>query len=411
MIGARLLTVGAVHLAGREDMAGLAVARALLAEGLPVTERAVVDEEDGALESALRPGLEAPGLTVLLAAPGGSGGDIVRRVVARLASARLVLNDKLLSELEAEFSRRGQAMPRRLDRLALLPQGAQVWAVPGGEPGWALEIRQTLLAVLPVDVGSLGAFLHEHLGPAVRARLGTGEVSILRTLRTAGVSASDAEERLGPWLGKEGAVTVSCLLAEGDTWVRLLARGASRALAEAALRDVEAQVTAALGADCYGRDGDTLEDVVGRLLVGRGLTLSLAESCTGGLLAHRLTNVPGSSRYVDRGVVVYSNEAKEALLGVPGALLRAHGAVSAPVAEAMVHGICASAGSPCGLAVTGIAGPDGGTPDKPVGTVFIAARAPAGGEVTRFRFSGSREAIKWQSSQAALDLLRRLLLR
>ncbi|MEK7838602.1 MAG: nicotinamide-nucleotide amidohydrolase family protein, partial [candidate division NC10 bacterium] len=170
-------------------------------------------------------------------------------------------------------------------------------------------------------------------------------------------------------------------------------------------------VTAALGQDCYGRDGDSLEEVVGRLLVQRELTLSVAESCTGGLLASRLTDVPGSSGYFDRGVVVYSNDAKEQLLGVPNALLRAHGAVSAPVAEAMARGICAASKSPCGLAVTGIAGPDGGTPDKPVGTVFIAAAVPAGVEVRRFRFSGSREAIKWQSSQAALDLLRRLLLR
>ncbi len=411
MIAGRILTVGAAAVSGREDMVGLAVARALLAEGLPVAGRAVVDEDEGVLQVALGSALEGAGLVVILAAPGGSGGEIVRRVVARLAGARLLLNDRFLAALEEEFSRRGQAMPRRLDRLALLPHGAQVWAVSGGEPGWAVEIGQTLVAVLPADAGRLARFLEEHLRPAARGRLGAGEVALLRTLRTTGISPADVEERVGPWLGKEGPVTVSCVPAEGDTWVRLLARGPSRALAESALGEVEAEVASALGGDCYGRDADSLEEVLGRLLVERGLTLSVAESCTGGLVAHRLTNVPGSSRYFDRGVVVYSNEAKEALLGVPAALLRAHGAVSAPVAEAMVSGICASAGSPCGLAVTGIAGPDGGTPDKPVGTVFVAGASPAGREVRRFRFSGAREAIKWQSSQAALDLLRRLLLR
>ncbi|HYB71506.1 MAG TPA: nicotinamide-nucleotide amidohydrolase family protein, partial [Candidatus Bathyarchaeia archaeon] len=139
-----------------------------------------------------------------------------------------------------------------------------------------------------------------------------------------------------------------------------------------------------------------------------------AESCTGGLVGHRLTNIAGSSRYVERGVVVYSNQAKEDLLGVPAALLREHGAVSAPVAEAMAAGICRVSGSACGIAVTGIAGPDGGTATKPVGTVFIAAAAPGGAapriQVRRFRFPGGREAVKWQSSQAALDLLRRALL-
>jgi nicotinamide-nucleotide amidase len=140
----------------------------------------------------------------------------------------------------------------------------------------------------------------------------------------------------------------------------------------------------------------------------------MAESCTGGLVGHRLTNIAGSSRYVERGVVVYSNQAKEQLLGVPEELLRAHGAVSAPVAEAMAVGICRISGSACGIAVTGIAGPDGGTPAKPVGTVFIAAAAPGAAgpriEVRRFRFPGGREAVKWQSSQAALDMLRRALL-
>jgi nicotinamide-nucleotide amidase len=140
----------------------------------------------------------------------------------------------------------------------------------------------------------------------------------------------------------------------------------------------------------------------------------MAESCTGGLVGHRLTNIAGSSRYVERGVVVYSNQAKEELLGVPAEMLRVHGAVSARVAEAMAAGICRISGSRCGLAVTGIAGPDGGTPAKPVGTVFIAAAVPGAGgpriEVRRFRFAGGREAVKWQSSQAALDMLRRALL-
>ena len=243
------------------------------------------------------------------------------------------------------------------------------------------------------------------------AGLSAAEALVQRVLLTTGLSAADAEARVGAWLGKEGDVTVSCVPVEGDVHVRLLGRGATRALAEAALAPVEAEVRAALGADCYGRDDDLLEAVVGRLLLERGWTVSVAESCTGGLLGHRLTNIAGSSRYVERGVIVYSNRAKEDLLGVPEPLLRAHGAVSAPVAQAMAAGVCRISGSPCGLAVTGIAGPDGGSAEKPVGTVYIGCATPAGVETRRCLFAGDRVAIKWQSSQTALDMLRRRLVR
>lgn len=159
-----------------------------------------------------------------------------------------------------------------------------------------------------------------------------------------------------------------------------------------------------------GRDQESLEAVVGCLLRERQLTLSAAESCTGGLLCHRITNVPGSSAYFERGVVVYSNRAKEELLGVPHELLVTHGAVSAPVAEAMARGICQKTGTPLGVAITGVAGPEGGTPAKPVGTVYIALATPDGCSSKRCNFAGRRDAIKWQSTQMALDLLRRYLL-
>ena len=412
MSHAWIVTVGAARLGSADDPAGLLVARALLAEGVPVASRQVVDEDETAVEETLRAALEAASLVVVLAEPGGSGGEIVRRALSRLTGARLVLNDKLLALLEAEFSRRGQAMPRRLDRLALLPQGALLWPA-AGEPAWVLETKRAAVAVLPAGSALLASLVDTQLRPLARQRLGGGESTVLRTLHTTGLSPADAEERLGRWLGADAAVAVSCAPVDGDVWVQLRSRGASRSAAEAALAPVEREVREALGLDCWGRDEETLELVVGRLLLERRLTVSMAESCTGGLVGHRLTNIAGSSRYVERGVVVYSNEAKEELLGVPADLLRSHGAVSAPVAEAMAAGICRISGSACGLAVTGIAGPDGGTPAKPVGTVFIAAAAPGPGgphiEVRRFRFAGGREAVKWQSSQAALDMLRRAL--
>jgi nicotinamide-nucleotide amidase len=413
MSQAWIVTVGTAQLGAAEDPAGLLVARALQADGVPVASRQIVDEDETAVEEALRGALEAASLVVVLAHPGGSSGEVVRRALSRLTGARLVLNDKLLALLEEDFARRGQAMPRRLDRLALLPQGALLWPA-AGEPAWVLESQRAVVTVLPAGSAGLASLVDQQLRPLARQRSGVGESTVLRTLHTTGLSPTDVEERLGRWLGADGPVAVACVPVDGDVWVQLRARAASRAAAETALAPVEREIREALGIDCWGRDEEMLEVVVGRLLLDRRLTVSMAESCTGGLVGHRLTNIAGSSRYVERGVVVYSNQAKEQLLAVPEEMLRAHGAVSAPVAEAMAAGICRISGSACGIAVTGIAGPDGGTLAKPVGTVFIAAAAPGpdGPRITvrRFRFPGGREAVKWQSSQAALDMLRRALL-
>lgn len=405
MNAARVLTVAEGDV---DDRAGRAVARALAAEGVLVISRQVVDPSEAALEPALRGALDAKGLTVVLSKPGGSEGELVPRVVGRLTGARLVLHERRLALIEASFSQRGLAMPRRLDRLALLPRGAELLATaPEGSHGWTLSGKHNTLVVLPLDAPDLSKLAAEVL--KTLPGLANGEGQVLRVLLTTGLSAADVEDRLGAWLGKEGGVTVSCTPMEADVHVRLLARGATRALAAIALRPVEADVRAALGPDCYGQDDDLLEAVVGRLLREREWMVSVAESCTGGLLGNRLTNIAGSSRYIERGVIVYSNRAKEELLGVPEHLLRAHGAVSEPVARAMAEGVCRISGSPCGLSVTGIAGPDGGSAEKPVGTVYIGCATPEGIEVRRCRFDGDRVSIKWQSSQTALDMLRRRL--
>jgi nicotinamide-nucleotide amidase len=408
MSGILVLTVGAGHLAWAADEAGRQVARALLAAGLPVASRQVVDEDEPAVEAALRSAVPAYGLVVILGGAGGSGGEVVRRVLSRVTGTRLVLNERLLASLEAAHARRDRPLPRREERLALLPQGATLWPTEGGEPAWVLEVEQAAVAVLPAAASDLGHLLARHLIPYGQRRLGREGV-LVRTLKSIGRSPAEVEECLAPWLGAGGEVSVGCFPVDGEVWVRLAARAVSLPLAEEALARVEGGVREALGADCYGSDGESLEGVVGRLLAERRLTLAVAESCTGGLLGHRITNVPGSSAYFERGVVTYSNQAKEALLGVPRPLLQAHGAVSGPVVEAMARGICRASATPLGLAITGIAGPEGGTPAKPVGTVFIALAHPGGVEARRFLFAGGREAIKWRAAATALDLLRRWL--
>ena len=399
--GVRLVAVAADAASGGDPTGP--VQSALATAGVPVDGRVLVDEDEPALERAL--GTEAL-LTVVIAGAGGSAGEIVRRVLARLSGTRLVLNDRMLAALEAAYRRIDRPLPRRAERQALLPQGATPWPADNGDPAWSVETPRGAFAVLPR--GAPSPSLAAHLVEFARGVVGARRV-VTRILRVAGVSLADVEERLAEWLGREGDVSVSTVPADGEVWVRLRARGATIDAATSALETMESRVAAVLGEDCYGRDGETLEQVVGRRLHERQLTLATAESCTGGLVGHRLTNVAGSSAWFERGVVVYSNRAKQELLGIPEDILKNHGAVSAPCAEAMARGICAAAQTPCGLSITGIAGPDGGTPQKPVGTVFIGVAVS--GEVTarRFLFSGDRVAVKWQSSQMALDMLRRRL--
>lgn len=390
---------------------GLAdVTARLAATGVTVLGRTYVEDDDAALEAVLGVGA---GLVLVVAGAGGSSGDVVRRVLARLGGARLALSERMLAGLQESARRHERPLARRAERLALLPQGATVWLTAMAEPAWLLECGARAFVVLPRGA-ELSAIVAEHLLPWIQAHVGGHAALALRTLRVAGVALADVEERLGPELGtitvESGTVEVSVVPAEGDVWVRLRARGATPVAAEGALAEIERRLTTALGDDCYGRDAESLERVVGRLLLERKLTLSVAESCTGGLLGHRLTNVPGSSAYFERGVMVYSNRAKQELLGVPDAVLRTHGAVSAPCAEAMARGIVRASGSACGLAITGIAGPDGGSREKPVGTVFIGLAAGDETAARRFAFGGDRASIKWQSAQAALDLLRRRLL-
>jgi nicotinamide-nucleotide amidase len=404
--GVLVLTIGAAHLAGAADPPGRRVTMALLGAGLPVASRQFVDQDEAALEAALRQAIEAYPVIVVVA---GTGGELLRRALARVTGARLVLSERVLHALEEGYRRQDRAMPRRAERLALLPQGATLWAVDAGEPGWLLETAGAAIVVLPDGDPPLGALVDRHVLPYVRDRFAGKDAVLVRTLRTVGVSLADVEERLASFLGHEGEVAVAPMAVEDEVWVRIRARAAAPGLATEALARVEAEVLERLGLDCYGRDTDTLEQVVGALLLEQRLTLAIAESCTGGLLGHRITNVAGSSAYFERGVVVYSNRAKQELLGVPDQILRAHGAVSAQCAEAMAQGICATAGTACGLAITGIAGPEGGTPAKPVGTVFIGLVAPGRSGARRFRFRGGREAVKWQSTQMALDTLRRVL--
>jgi nicotinamide-nucleotide amidase len=381
------------------------LARLFARHGVAVRGQRLVALEETEVDHALRQAVEGGGLVVCVG--DGESADAARQTLARLLGARLVLSDSALDALAAAYARQGRAMPRRAEALALVPRGATVLvAAAPGEPGLLVEAGATLVALLPDDVGAATALATEHLLPRVATR-GGEPVTIVRTLRLVGLDLAEAVARLDGAL--RGAATASARTAEvaGEVWVRLALREPTAAAAEQRFAELAPALRDALAPAWYGTDDERLEAVVGRLLHERGLTVALAESCTGGLIAHRLTDIAGSSRYFERGLVVYSNAAKQTLLGVPEALLARHGAVSAECAEAMARGVRSHAGTDLGLSVTGIAGPDGGSAAKPVGTVFIGLADARTATVERYRFHRDREGNKALSAVRGLDLLRR----
>jgi nicotinamide-nucleotide amidase len=400
--GAEILTVLADPGAPEPALAG-AVARLLGRRGVAVRGRRVLPPEEGPVVEAVRQAVAAAGTAVTLA--DGAGASVLRQATARVCETHLVLSERALEALGAAHAARGQALPGRAEALALLPRGAAV-LVPagGGEPGFVVEAGAGMVAGLPGDEAAALAVLGEHVLPRLLpARTGLAA----RTLRVVGGDAGSVEAGLAPPLPATPGVAVHASDLGEEVWVWLRARGETPAAAGVALRATEPALRAALGAAWYGDDEETLEAVTGRALRARGWTLAVAESCTGGLVGHRLTQVAGSSTYFERGFVVYSNAAKQALLGVPEAILRRHGAVSGECASAMAEGARAHAHTDLGLAVTGIAGPDGGTPAKPVGTVFVALAGGGAPVVERYRFARDRAGNKALSAARALDLVRR----
>jgi nicotinamide-nucleotide amidase len=304
-------------------------------------------------------------------------------------------------------------MPETNRRQAMVPAGAAVIEnTKGSAPGLWIDHDAKSVVLLPGPPRELKPMLAALVEGRLRER-SPGEPLVRRIIRITGRIESDVDQLLQPlyreWAAAVPAVAATILAQPGAIELHLSAQAASQAVVDRALESAVQRVVDTIGADIYSTDGRKLEQVVGDLLVARGLRVAAAESCTGGLITSRLTDVPGSSRYVDQSIITYSNEAKTELLGVPTDVLQAHGAVSEPVALAMADGIRVRAGADVGIGVTGIAGPTGGTPEKPVGMVVVAVVTASERRCRTFRFFGDRAQVKFQASQSALDMVRRLL--
>jgi nicotinamide-nucleotide amidase len=353
----------------------------------------------------------------LIVCSGGLGptdDDVTREVVADVLGRTLTEDVTITERLRARYAARfSGSMPEINRRQAMVPAGATVIENSrGSAPGLWIDDADRVVLLLPGPPRELKSMLLPLIDGPLRTRA-AGVALVRRIVKIAGRIESQVEEQLRPlyaeWEAGPLPIEATILAALGQIELHLSARGRDVEASAAVLDRATAQVVSTLGVDVFSTDGRSLEQVVGELLAAGGMRVGVAESCTGGLITSRLTDVAGSSRYVERSVVTYSNQSKTELLGVPEALLQAHGAVSEPVARAMAEGIRDRARVDIGVGVTGIAGPDGGTPDKPVGTVAIAVALAAGTQARVFRFPGEREQVKFQASQSALDLVRRLL--
>jgi nicotinamide-nucleotide amidase len=421
--GRRPLTSAAILAVGSElltptrlDTNSLFITEQLNSIGIEVLAKAVVGddrEEVIRLFHALRPAVD---VIVFSGGLGPTDDDVTREAVAAGLHRRMSEDAAMTERLRARFAARGftEPMPEINRRQAMVPEGATVIENSrGSAPGLWLEDEGRVVLLLPGPPRELRPMLVALIDGPLRARA-SGAVLLRRIMKIAGRIESQTDEELQPlyraWAVMEPPIGATILAQLGQIELHVFTRDIDATRATERLAAAVTQATGVLGEDIFSTDERSLEHVVGDLLVERHLTIGIAESCTGGLVTSRLTDVAGSSRYVMQSVVTYSNQAKIDLLRVPTEMIDTHGAVSEPVALAMADGIRASAGVDVGVGVTGIAGPGGGSPEKPVGTVAVAAVTSRATRSRVFRFSGEREQIKFQASQAALDMVRRMLI-
>jgi nicotinamide-nucleotide amidase len=425
-VGSELLTPD------KTDTNSLYITQVLNDLGIAVAFKSIVGDNRDELTSHIAHALARHRVVILTGGLGPTDDDLTREVVAAHLGLSLEEDPAIVDVIERRFAARGWTMPAINRRQAQVPRGATVLANPHGTaPGLWIEHGGAVVALVPGPPREMKPMIDGDVRARLAARVG-GLRLHRRLVRVSGKGESAVEEIVQPiytrWLQQQPPIETTILAGLGQVELHLVLQSRDAASASAALDLAVSELTHALKSDLVSTDGSVLEAVVGDLLRARGWWVAFAESCTGGLATSRLTDIPGSSEYVERSVVAYSNRAKIELLDVPEALVAEHGAVSEPVAQAMAAGIRRRAGVNVGVAITGIAGPGGGSEHKPVGTVCIAvdgvpdglsavagAKAEAAAEAGRrsivrtFRFPGGRKMVKALSANGAIDMLRRYL--
>jgi nicotinamide-nucleotide amidase len=379
--------------------------------GMDVLFQSTVGDNRVRMAQVLTTALSRADIVITTGGLGPTQGDITKEVSADLLGLKLVLHEPSLQQIQAYFASRGLPMAASNRRQAMMPEGAIV--IPnsrGTAPGVILVKGDKSIIHLPGPPYEMEGMFFQSVAPYLLTHFGNQGCIQSKVLRTYGIGESSLEEMIADFIHKQNNPTIALLARNSEIHVRITAKASSSEAASQLIADLEESLRQKIGQYIFGTDDETLEQVVGRQLSAAQLTIALAESCTGGLLSSRLTDIPGSSAYFRGSVVCYSNNSKVLAVGVPQGLINRHGAVSQEVAEAMATGIKDRMASEIGVGITGIAGPGGAVKDKPVGLVYIAIAGPSGIKSYKHQFTGPRSAIKHRSANAALNYVRQFIL-
>jgi nicotinamide-nucleotide amidase len=402
-VGSELLTEG------RLDTNSLYLTAELNNLGVEVVTKCVIGDDRERLADAVARALGRAGIVILSGGLGPTEDDVTREAVAQALGRQLVFHAEIAEALERRFVAMKRRMPEINKRQAFVIEGAEVLPNDRGTaPGQWVTANGAVAMLLPGPPHELKAMFQQQCLPRL-ARLAPKQAIRTAFLRVTGMPESDLDALISPVYKKYPNIATTILAANGDLQVHLRARCDTETEAEALLAEAAGPIERLLGDRLYSRTGDPLEVVVGGLLRERHATVAVAESCTGGMLGARLTTTPGSSQYFVGGFITYSNALKREILGVSAETLERFGAVSPETAEAMATGARERTGATYAVSITGVAGPDGGSDEKPVGLVYLGIAGPEGASVTHRRFIGDRERIRVFTTQAALDVLRRRL--
>ncbi|MDR3677453.1 MAG: competence/damage-inducible protein A [Acidobacteriota bacterium] len=400
-VGSELLTP--LH----TDTNSLFLTERLNSLGIMVRFKTIVGDSKDDLAAVFGSALARSPLIVLTGGLGPTEDDLTRDVVAEVLGRPLKEAVEIRRRIEERFVRMGRPMPANNLRQAQVPEGGE-WLDNrnGTAPGIWIKHKDSIVVLLPGPPRELEPLFDAACAPRLK-QFASGERIKTRVYKVVGLPESEVDNLVAPIYRAYQDISTTILAALGTIEVHLRARASTDEEAEARLAELGDKIELTLGDHVYSTKGESLEEVVGMYLIMRQKTVAVAESCTGGLLAERLTRVAGSSNYFLGSMVCYANELKTRLAGVPANLIGIHGAVSKPVAQALAEGARARTGASIGVGITGIAGPTGGSPEKPVGLVFVALADERGTQVREFHFPGSRDRVRHWASQMALEMVRR----
>ena len=407
-MNAEIIAVGSELLTPRRiDTNSLYLTQKLNERGIEVVGKSVVGDDRDRLANEIRRARKSSGLIVMTGGLGPTLDDVSREAAADALGLELDFHQEIVDAIEARFRRRGRAMSENNRRQGYILRGAAILPNANGTaPGQWLHDDTGILVLLPGPPRELKPMFEGQCLPRL-AQIATPYQYYTLSLRVTGLPESELDQRIAPIYSEEKRVATTILAAPGEIQIHLRARAATLEEARKIAESLGEKVEAELGSNVFTREDESMEQVIARLYRRRGMTLAAAESCTGGLLAEKITSVPGSSEYFLGGFVTYTEAAKTAWLGVRESTLQQHGAVSKQAAEEMARAVRAKANASVGVSTTGVAGPSGGTEQTPIGTVFIGVADEHGVEVTEIHVGGERDLVRQWAVQKAFDLIRR----